>query len=304
MSRKAERKLKELESRSEVAETSVGPVEYAVAGHGPPILAIHGGPGGFDQSLGVYDMFVDAGFQIICPSRPGYLRTPISVGRTYESQARAMAALLDEIGVEKVSVVGGSAGGPPTYEFARLFPERTTSLVAIDALCMTYNMPDQAGKIQQAIYLSDTGMALTLWMTRHMPHSAVKGIIATEGLLDKEQVKERVSQIIEDDRKVRWCYELFQSMYPYSARKDGVDNDLEQGRNLDRLPLNQIKVPALIIHGDADADVGISHGRYAAESIEEAEHIWVEGGTHLCFWVSDEAYEVQRKAFQFIRDHL
>jgi len=126
--------------------------------------------------------------------------------------------------------------------------------------------------------------------------------IAGEGLLNKEQVKERVSQIMGDDRKVRWCYELFQSMYPYSARKDEVENDLEQGQNLDRLPLDQIKVPALIIHGDADVD--ISHGRYAAESIKRAEHIWVESGMHLCFWVSDEAYEVQRKAFEFIRGHL
>jgi len=38
--------------------------------------------------------------------------------------------------------------------------------------------------------------------------------------------------------------------------------------------------------------------------MEGAEHIWVEGGTHLCFWVSDEVYEAQRKAFEFIRGHL
>ena len=73
-------------------------------------------------------------------------------------------------------------------------------------------------------------------MTRHMPHSAVKGIIATEGFLDKEQVKEKISRIIGGGRNVRWCYGLFQSLYPYSARKNGVENELKQEWNMDRFP--------------------------------------------------------------------
>jgi len=303
LSSKAKRRLKELESRSEVAETSLGAVEYAIVGEGYPILAFHGGPGGFDQSLWAFDMLAEAGFQVICPSRPGYLRTPISTGRTYSEQARAMAALLDELGIDRVGVIGASAGGPPSYTFARLFPERTAALVEVDSICMTYDVPEQAGKIQQALYLTDTGMALTMWMARHMSGSAIKGVISTEGHLTKEEVKERVSHVMEDERKVQWLTGFFNSMYPYSARKDGVDNDVEQGRAMGKLPLNEIKVPTLIIHGDSDADAEFYHGQYAAESIPGAEHIWVKGGTHFCFWASDEAYDVQNETIEFLRKH-
>ena len=37
-----------LARRSSVIDTGAGALEYAVAGHGPPILMIHGTGGGFD----------------------------------------------------------------------------------------------------------------------------------------------------------------------------------------------------------------------------------------------------------------
>jgi len=304
MSRRLREKMRELEEGSEIVETSMGSIEYAIVGEGPEVLAIHGGPGGYDQTIKCFDMLVEAGFSLICPSRPGYLRTPISVGRTYEEQARAMAALLDAIGVDRVFVVGTSAGGPPSYEFARLFPERTRGLVAIDALCMRYDIPESVGKVQEKLYLSDTGMAFELWLTRHAPKMAIKGIIATEGDLDKKEVKERVSTVMKDKRKVQFMLDLFESMYPYGVRKDGVDNDMEQGGKLERLPLDQIRVPSFIIHGTCDADVEFSHAEYAVQSIPGAEHIWIEKGTHFAFWLSEDAYDVHERTVDFMLQHL
>src|SRR5688572_30649506 len=36
---------------SQMTQTRAGPVEYAIFGHGPPVLVIHGVFGGFDQGL-------------------------------------------------------------------------------------------------------------------------------------------------------------------------------------------------------------------------------------------------------------
>ncbi|MGD9914996.1 MAG: hypothetical protein AB7S80_13015 [Rhizobiaceae bacterium] len=40
-----------LTHRSSVIDTSSGTLEYAIAGHGPPVMMIHGTGGGFDQGL-------------------------------------------------------------------------------------------------------------------------------------------------------------------------------------------------------------------------------------------------------------
>ena len=71
-----------LVSGSQVVNTSAGPIEYQTSGgSGPILLFLHGTPGGYDQ-LGAL-----SGFRFIAPSRPGYLRTPLSVGRSPEEQA-------------------------------------------------------------------------------------------------------------------------------------------------------------------------------------------------------------------------
>jgi 2-hydroxy-6-oxonona-2,4-dienedioate hydrolase len=59
--------------RSEVMRTRLGQLEYAVSGHGPPLLMIHGTGGGFDQSLTFTEALVKRGHRVIAPSRFGYL---------------------------------------------------------------------------------------------------------------------------------------------------------------------------------------------------------------------------------------
>ena len=44
------------------------------------------------------------GYRVLTPSRPGYLRTPLEVGKTAAEQARAFSALLDTIGIKGVIV--------------------------------------------------------------------------------------------------------------------------------------------------------------------------------------------------------
>ena len=74
----------------------------------------------------------------LSPPRPGYLRTPLTTGPTYEEQVDAYAALLDSIGVDRVAVYGLSAGGPPAIHFAARHPDRTSALLLGCAVTQTY----------------------------------------------------------------------------------------------------------------------------------------------------------------------
>src|SRR5437660_10051178 len=62
--------------RSEIAPTASGPIEYVMAGHGPPALIVHGAGGGFDQGMEFGERLARNGLRIIAMSRFGYLRTP------------------------------------------------------------------------------------------------------------------------------------------------------------------------------------------------------------------------------------
>ena len=98
--------------------TASGPVEYAERGEGEPILSIHGTLGGWDQGLVAGEYLRVNGFRIIAPSRPGYLGTPLSTGRTFAQQGDALAALLDVLEIDRIIVFALSGGGPAGYELA------------------------------------------------------------------------------------------------------------------------------------------------------------------------------------------
>jgi pimeloyl-ACP methyl ester carboxylesterase len=296
--------IAKLAEGSELAETSAGIVEYATAGEGPRILGVHGGLGGYDQALVICKPFIEKGFSVICPSRSGYLRTPSSTGRTFAEQADSFAALLDVLEVEKVGVVTMSAGGPPSYEFAIRHPDRTAALVAIDAISRHYLMPEKAGKVAQALFMSNPGLWFDELLAVNFPKPIIQEVLKTEGFLSKEQLKERVTHVLEDTGRLEFAVDFFKTMNPYSLRKEGTETDLEEGAKIDKLPLEKVRAPSLIIHGKKDADVKFGDGEYAASTIPNAEHFWIEEGTHLGFLLSDQAEEAQALAVDFLKKHL
>jgi pimeloyl-ACP methyl ester carboxylesterase len=115
---------------STVFEGRFGPMEYASAGDRPPCLMIHGTGGGFDQGLSFAAPLVDAGWTVIAPSRFGYLRSAFPEDPSSENQADAFVDLMDELGIARAPVLGGSAGAVSAMQFAIRHPDRCSALVA------------------------------------------------------------------------------------------------------------------------------------------------------------------------------
>jgi 2-hydroxy-6-oxonona-2,4-dienedioate hydrolase len=101
---------KRVSSGSVVLNTQFGKVEYAMAGTGPPVLMIHGAGGGYDQAIDNARLLLASGFQVIAPSRFGYLRSSNPPAVTPEMQADTFVVLLDQLNVKRASVIGISAG--------------------------------------------------------------------------------------------------------------------------------------------------------------------------------------------------
>ncbi len=125
-----------LAADSRIAETAAGAIEYADAGHGPPVLVIHGASGGYDQGLLIAAENFDMGFRIIAPSRFGYLRTPFPRDASPAAQADAHAALLDVLNLDRVIVLGFSAGGRSAIQLALRHPEKVSALI-LESVVMT-----------------------------------------------------------------------------------------------------------------------------------------------------------------------
>jgi pimeloyl-ACP methyl ester carboxylesterase len=115
----------------------IGPVEVTLTerGAGAPVLLLHGGGG--PQTVGGFADLLAATrpVRVLTPVHPGFAGTPRpealdSIG----GLARVYAALLDELDLTDVTVIGNSIGGWITAELALLGSPRVGRVVLVDAV--------------------------------------------------------------------------------------------------------------------------------------------------------------------------
>jgi len=287
-----------------VVATIKGNIEYDLTeGTGPVVLAVHAGLGGYDQGRLINDWLAQKGYRILSPSRPGYLGTSLEGGRMFEAQADLLAALLDTLGMKKVIVTSLSAGGPIAYLFAAKHPERTTALIAISSVSGDYNMPESAGPVTQAIFMSTPGQKMVGKLMDMFPTIFLSGALGSLGYMTKEQRKAYVEHVMKTPGGFAFMKGIMDTMYPYSERTQGNVNDMKQFNAMPPLPFDKITSPTLVIHGTHDADVKFVDGVRAYEHIKGAKRYWIEHGDHLAFWLSQEAPKAQAYAFEFLNQH-
>jgi pimeloyl-ACP methyl ester carboxylesterase len=120
-----------------VTVAGIGPVEVTVEeqGIGRPYLVLHGGAG--PQSVsGFAKLLAEKGpNRVLMPTHPGFNGTPRSeVLNSVAKLAALYSRLLDELGLEDVTVIGNSVGGWVAAEMALAGPARITALVLLDAV--------------------------------------------------------------------------------------------------------------------------------------------------------------------------
>lgn len=280
--RQLERRLIE---RSFVQNTARGPVEYAVLGEGSPMLVLHGVIGGYDQGLAIAESIGLPGCRFIAVSRPGYLRTPLETGRTYEQQADACAAFLDSLGIASAVTIGVSGGGPAALEFARKYGGRCSGLILLSAVTKRLVTPERPRPM--LFRLADFAGWLMHGAVRRNPAFFTRGL-----LLPAE------TEMLKDPAMSAAFLRFLDTSVPFSLRSEGLMNDgTQMGSIADAVPTG-ISCPTLIVHGTADRIVPYEHATAAAKVIPGSRLVAIEGGGH--FAALFRASEVR----QSIRDFL
>lgn len=284
------------------AQTHAGTIEYDLHGkRGPVVLSVHGGLGGADQGRLFAEALLGSGYRLLSPSRPGYLGTPLGSGRTVEAQADLLAALLDELGIDRVGVLGVSSGAPVALAFAARHPGRVWALVTVGGV--TLPDPDAAptGPLRYA-FMTTIGQALARLTAAVSPAAIVRGTLDETSTLPPDRRSEYAASILRSQRAREFFAALFATTFPYRLRMPGTDNDAVQARDLD-LPLARICAPTLVVHDRHDGDVPIANGEHAAASIPGASHRWTCGGDHIALWLSEETARDRRAVAEFFEAH-
>lgn len=108
-------------------------VRYAVAGDGPPVFLVHGLATSMITWCRNMEALADAGFRAVAVDLPGYGGSGLADHRGYtpESAAGFVVDFADELGIDRFSIVGNSAGGLVAGVTALSYPERVDKLALV-----------------------------------------------------------------------------------------------------------------------------------------------------------------------------
>lgn len=232
-------------------------------------LIIHGGGGGFDQGKFVADIVMDSKYNWVAPSRFGYLGSSMPAEASISKQVDAYVALLDKLKIDKVIVIGLSAGGPSALHFALLKPERCQGLIMLSAVSLTLPEYDTKADSFKFIYSSD----FVFYVSSVFFKKKIMNLFGLKTDLIKDLSKEQLGLF--DN--------LLSTMLPANPRQLGIEYDSRQTLSNHQYPLENIRVSTLVVHAKDDALIPYEHGIHSATKIPGAKFISFDKGGHFAF---------------------
>lgn len=207
------------------AQLSYGAMAYVDAGNGAALLSVHGLFGGYDQACDNVRNLLSRN-RLIAPSRFGYPGSDVKGEGTPKEQAAAFAELLDQLAIDRAYVLATSAGGTPAIRLALDYPERVRGLILFCSAMpvagkpqsfLEYQAPPEALLSDYAMYLISPLMPATMGM----PAATVAAV---------QPISERKTGVILDGRL--------------------TNPDME--RNYEQYPIEELRMPVLILHAEDD----------------------------------------------------
>src|SRR5215469_14428107 len=119
--------------RGQQMPVSDGTQYVRVGGKGPAVLLLHGFGDTGDMWVPLAEALVNEHTVIVPDLRGMGLSSHPEGGYEKTGQARDLAAILDQLAIQRIDLVTHDIGNMVGYAFAALYPHRTTSWVVMDA---------------------------------------------------------------------------------------------------------------------------------------------------------------------------
>ncbi|MEW2428525.1 alpha/beta hydrolase [Micromonospora sp. NPDC047644] len=255
-------------------------VETSGAADGLPVFLLHGTPGSRSGPRPRGIVVSRLGVQLVCYDRPGYGDSDRHEGRLVADAAADVAAIADDLGIERFAVVGRSGGGPHALACAALLPDRVTRAAVLVGLAPA-GAPDldwYAGMAESNVadygQADDDLAALTL----NLKVRADEGRRDPMTLLDflRPHLPDEDIRVV-DDVAIR---RLLTDMYSEALRHgpEGWIDDVLAIRRGWGFDLGTIRAEVRLWHGEQDRFSPVEHSHWLASRIARAE-VQVQPGT-------------------------
>jgi len=236
-----------------------------------PVVFIHAATGSSQVWEHQLPAFTAAGYRVVTYDRRGFGRSVIDPGGVQPgSGADDLLALVDRLGIGRFHLVGTAAGGGIALDFALSFPQRLRSLVVANAI----------GGVQDKEYL-ELGQRIRPAQFDALPP-------------DFRELGPSY-RAANPSGTQRWL-EL-----EHTSRPQGSPPAQTTRNRITFALLEEMKVPTLLLTGDADLYAPPAVLRLFAARIKNSESVVLPEVGHSAYWEQPEIFN--RTVLEFIRKH-
>lgn len=225
---------------------------YERHGKGTPLVLLHGFP--LDHHLwdDIVPLLEDR-FDLIIPDLRGFGgSSTLDSFSAMEDYALDVAGLLDHIGVQKAAIAGHSMGGYIALAFARLFPERVSGLALIASQVLADAPERREGRYKSAAEVADKGIASVV-----------------ETMTPKFTPDVRLQEFARKSMEMQQPAAYIGALRAMAERVDSTPL------------LSSLRIPLVIVHGDADALIPIDRAREVKAAVKDAHLVELSGVGHM-----------------------
>nr|WP_079137788.1 alpha/beta hydrolase [Streptomyces sp. PTY087I2] len=275
---------------TERLRTGRGPVEYRWERRSgsTTVVIFHGGHMRAGLSLGE-EPYRASGCSLLIPSRPGYGKTPLSVGASPEEFADTAADLCSQLGITDVAAcVGISAGGPTAVAMAARHPDLVRRVVLESAVGPLPWPGLRTAAAARLVFSPRTEAAtwrLTGTLLRKSPEAGLRFLLRD---LTTESPTYAFSDLGEEGRS--------KMVALLSAMRSGAGfaNDLDQLRRVRPLRMPSVVQPALVVASPQDGSVPFAHAEALVRALPHADLVVSSAPSHFVWFGPDRARTASR----------
>ncbi len=256
----------------------------------PTLLLVHG----FPLSHAMWHKQVDVlskHTRVICPDLPGFGNSKRGVAKelSLHQFADDLAALLDELKIEKVVYCGLSMGGYIGWQFWKRHADRLCGLIACDTRAAADTEIIARGRRMQAeqIRLETKGVVRNaksgnIWKSNQ---------VIADGMIPKLMATESIDSLPDDVEALRQAIvstdpeTIAQAQLAMADRVDASDW------------LKQIDLPTLFVVGEQDQITPVDEMRTMSQAVKGSTFVEIENAGHLPQIESPEAFNQAILAF-------
>jgi pimeloyl-ACP methyl ester carboxylesterase len=215
-------------------------VHYYTAGHGEPVVVVHGG-GGDARTWRENIIELAERYTVYAPDLPGYGGSQPLEGNYYIPElSRFLGSFATNLGLEKFNLVGHSMGGGVALDYALKSPHKIKKLVLVSSLCLGREIAFWVRLFSIPAFLRSMGV-LTI--------SVLKGI---------KWLAERMNPA-----------EFIMPLSPAAVTIGGNITTFKQQAVVLEDRLAEVAVPTLLVWGARDPIVPVRHAYRAAKVIPD-----------------------------------